>query len=185
MNNGIEKDEERIRGMDFIHHLFREETVQELNGRYIELLTSLDGQKVYRIEEELVEILKEYDMHGMWHSSCPVMPGKGIYEKFVFREKFLLLFPYTADNSIKLCKHKRVSVKIKNISKMNCGSGSMEEMRFREIRSGDIEDKDFFEFEGILKQLPGKIQKRSAALKKLLLLFFNHEWDVCSSFYGV
>ncbi len=79
MNNRIEKDEHRIRGMDFIQNLLEAETVSELNKEYSELLMGLNGQKNIMMSDELAEALKEFKGIRMRYSTSPVITGRGNY----------------------------------------------------------------------------------------------------------
>jgi hypothetical protein len=65
MNDMISGSEDRIRGMDIIQNLFREETMRELNREYSELLASVKERKGYSIEDELCDISKEFESQGM------------------------------------------------------------------------------------------------------------------------
>ncbi|MFA6096315.1 MAG: hypothetical protein WC788_01655 [Candidatus Paceibacterota bacterium] len=169
MNDWINGSEDRIRGMDIIQNLFREETMRELNREYSELLASVNERKGYSIEDELCDISKEFESQGMRYSTAPVMTGKGNYVRLVFRKKFIILFPGQTDRSIRLCKLKRELIEVKNESGSNGDLQSLNRMRPLEIKREMIDDEDFFDFEGILNKLPEKIQRKKGGNKAAFL----------------
>lgn len=169
MNDWINESEDRIRGMDIIQNLFREETMRELNREYSELLESVHEQKGYSIEDHLSEISKEFETQGMRYSTAPVITGKGNYVRLVFRKKFIILFPAKTDCSIKLCKLKRELIEVKNVSGSNGDLQSLNRMRPWEIKREMIDDEDFFAFEEVLRKLPERVQMKKGGDKAAFL----------------
>lgn len=167
MEDRNDKKANRIKGMDLISDLLEEDLVRELNAGYNELLICLNGQKNNSLSDELGEILKEFKAQGMRYSTAPVVTGKGVYVRFVFRNRFIILFPYQVEGSIRLCKYKRELIGTKNMNDPNGEQRFLNQIRFSEMRRESIEDKDFFELEEMLKKIPGKIQVRKVALKPL------------------
>jgi len=161
----INENENRIRGMDFIHHLFDKETVQELNSEYFGLLAGLNGKKYPDIDDELYEISREFNPKGLKYSMTMLITKNGHYARLVFRNKFIMLFPRKTDDSIKLCKLKNELIGVKNVSRSNGDLEGLNKMNSWQIKREAIDDEDFFEFEEILKRFSERIQKRKAAIK--------------------
>lgn len=171
MSDRIIGSESKIKGLDFIHNLLNENELKELNQGYSELLISLNGRKNNSIDDELAEALKEFGAMGMKYSTSRLLKGKNIYFRFIFRESFVIFFPFRIGDSIMVCKYKHKTIIVKNAGEADNGMHFLSRMKLPEIKRKAIEDEDFFEFERILKKLSEKIKNINAARKAAFYKF--------------
>lgn len=153
----------RIKGMDFIDNLFEEGLLKEMNLEYGKLLIALNGSKNNSLTDELAEMLKTHEKKGLKYSTAPVITEKGWYVRFVFRKRFVILFPRGAEAAIRLCKLRRELIKTRGVGTSSGNYRMFGGAKFQEIRREMVNDEDFFEFENILKNIIEKMSDKIAA----------------------
>lgn len=165
-------NEEKLRGMDLIQHLLDEERIAKLNERYLGLMEIVKTLAESSIDYELAELMKEFETDGIKCSTSSVITAKGNYYRFVFKNKFVILFPYNKEHFVRLCKKKSEMIRLKDIDEVNGDLYAVNRYRFQEVTREKIVDEDFFDFEAVIERIDDKMNKRIAAIKSRFLKCF-------------